>query len=486
MLSQMRWALLALIWSAGTLAATDSFGPFADFRQVDRKGEFYIVVKRDATDSKGGTSIPVTFEFARRGADRSPVTSVRASGAANLQTLLPDQEVVVRPGDVVLGRGKLDVVVPRILLSSQGLGFVVIDIVPQRPNGSATVPALTTVSEDGKTRRTKNLADLFGECDIGSFFGTGLGIWWCASAWIDDESSELVVVASKYPSIVEPVIRPFRTINLKSGQVKDGTAETVLRALSSTHDESALNVAIEVTIERAFPETRTALIRILNSADRTTRTRLRAAIALAKLGDRRGKDLVVNTAFSDAPESYFAISGLPYAFGDKAAAALCEHVERYSDRDCEPARRAMFLIDSTAAVPALTALLERSPDRRSVDFALKSLGDKGREASTALSQIIAMLDPRGARQVALATKKLAARALGRMGADAEPALSDLIRLAKQFSPEELHRASRKVRENAQDRQAIPGFSRSEFVSAICEIWEAVQRKERGSAKQKAP
>ena len=164
----------------------DSVGPFQNFREVAAGGRYYVVVKKDAT-VPARTGLPITFEIAE-GKPGSPPVMGASDLAAGAGLTAANPDVSVRAGDILLGHGKLQILFPSILLvSSTGLGFVNIGVVPHGLENTALCDAVVIVSQDGHVRVRKTLTDLFNPNEISDFGSSGIGLRWCARAWIDEE-----------------------------------------------------------------------------------------------------------------------------------------------------------------------------------------------------------------------------------------------------------------------------------------------------------
>jgi hypothetical protein len=468
-------SLLVILCGLHDSCRADSFGPFLSCRQADRNGRYYVVVKGDPGAVGPATIRLVAVEIAEQMPGSSPVTHARDFLGPDRQEVLPNPAVAVRPGDKLLGRAGLSVLLPTLFVSSTGLGVVVLNVVPYAPEEQESCHALAILSNDGSVRLRSSLAGIFDDDESSRFLRTGTGVRWWSSAWIDEEKEELVVVGTRHPNVVGLSPRPFRTIKLASGRVSDGSALNMVRVLSGKVP-GALDDAIELVTERGFLEAKPELLRIFAATKTSPSTRVRAAVALGRLGDRRGADFVRGAAFSNSEDSHYAISGLPWVLGDAAAEFICSHVREFRkprrnsafDPRLRAARDAMSLVTATAALPPLISLLKEEKNSGCVEFVLESLGDMGRDARVAVSRMIALLeDAKGG--VLLSTKRLAAKALGCVGPEADAALPALERLAERYAPTEWRRVST---ENPARRINFWGkvsYSDDDFINAVCKI-----------------
>ena len=296
---------------------------------------------------------------------------------------------------------------------------------------------------------------------------TGIGIRWCGDAWIDEGRKSLVLAGSEM-SLIDRRPRPCRVIDMETGQIQEGTGAVLTRALSRTESD-VVYAALALAAERETPEARADLLRIFSQNDAPTVLRVKAAVALARLGDRRGQDLVKRTAFGGArPESDHALIDLPVVIGDEAGPLICEFAQR-PQGSFEAIRAAMYVVKSATAVPALTDLLKKGPDSARVCLALECLGDRGRDAVPAFDEVAKLLDVDRNGAEPTRTQKFAARVLGRMGSGAERALPMLTRLAERYAPTLWipARISQPVPRMNYRGESI--YSKDEFVNAICRI-----------------
>jgi HEAT repeats len=460
--------LLTLILATVPLVAfADSYGPFHNFRMVDPTGRYYLVVKKNGGEGDPGRGTPITFEIAERRPGSPPVEVVhdRSKGFREVEA---NPEVKVRDGDIVLGKGSQERSPGRILISSTGLGFVGLDVSGYNYGSLRSGDALVVVEKNGTVRHRKNLIDLFSEGEIAQFMSTAGGVGWCGGGWIDEDRKEIVVVGSGWGTEEKAIPRLFRIVDMKTGNVRNGTAEVVLTVLSEANlgalDE-ALDLAAELKLDQAKPD----LVKIFSDERLPIETRLRAAVALAKLGDRRGGELMRKVAFEDSgPSPFYAIKHLPAVLGDESAQILCDVIRRFGSKRFSPAWQAMNSVSGQAVVSPLLELL-REDKPKSIDFAVECLGDKGHDSKAAVPDLLKLLDSEPKTENPLWTQQLAAIALGEIGTEAEPALASLIRLAERHDAEEWNN----VKANQANHRVVnfgrERFASAYFVDAICKI-----------------
>jgi HEAT repeat protein len=286
----------------------------------------------------------------------------------------------------------------------------------------------------------------------------------------------LVVVGSRFPDPVEGRTRPVRIVNLESGVLENGFPGVVLRVLSEG-PASRLETVLELAAERETPSAKSSLVRLFSDEHQSSAVRMKAAVALARLGDKRGADLVRKVAMgSPSSGAQYAVRNLPYVIGDGAAAIVCDLVKRSGGymRGFDDERQAMWLVGSQAAVPLLVELLDAGADSGTAEFALDCLADKGPDAKPSIPALLNVLGAGGRRRTLVANQRLAAKALGRIGPDASVALPALIRLAEKHAWGAWAYARAKQREPLRTFRGEPIYSEDEFVNAICKIRQATK------------
>jgi hypothetical protein len=445
----------------------DSYPPFLNFRAVDPTRRYYIVVKRNGgNDDDTGPGTPVTFDIVERKPGSPPVTpaSYRERGPS---TVASNSNVRVRERDIVLGRGKLARCPRIILISSTGLGFVGLDVRGFNYADMESRDALVVVARDGTVRHRKALIELFSKEDVARFRHTAGGVHWCDGGWID-ETRKVVVVLGGFTQEKQRIHRLYRIVDLESGKVREGTSDVIVNAISAPVPgvlDRALELAAEVGPGRAEPD----VLRIYSDDKMPLKSRLLAAVALARLGDRRGGDLMKRAALGELGERSTAIWYLPAVIGDEAAPVLCEVVRRSGAEWSPAARQAMHDVGGRAAVPALVRMLREGHCSTCMDFAVECLGIFGREAKPAVPDLIKLLENPPKTRNPLRTQQLAAVTLGRMGPDAETALHPLIRLAETYAPEEWEQVRARPPEPQDFSIGDTPYAEDKFVDAICKI-----------------
>jgi hypothetical protein len=471
-------ALIALgILAPAPLAWADSYGPFLNFRKVDATGRFYVVVKKaEGAPEDPGAGTPVNFEFAERAPGSPPVHEAYDEYDVNdSDRVVPNPEVKVREGDIVHGRAKLDRSPRRILISSTGLGFVGIDVGGYNYGLLRSGDAVVIVGKDGTVRHRKDLIDLFTEEEVGRFLRTAGGVWWAGGGWIDERLREVVIVSSDAGPQDNRIPRLFRIVNMETGDVRPGSAREIITALAE-RNRGALDQALELTAELKLNDAREHLPPIFADEQLPTLTRMRAAVALAGFGDRRGAALMEQTALANTDNRYYAVQNLPVVLGDEAASVLCDVVRRFGMDGYTGAWQAMDSVSSAVAVPELIRLLEENRSLACQSFAAECLGSKGPAATAAVPSLIRVLEGAPRTEGWLSNHEHAAIALGKIGPEAKEALPALTRLARQHAPEELDRVKNNRPAIRDDPFGDWQYSEDYFVEAICKIRNTEDRK----------
>jgi hypothetical protein len=462
---------LAVSLTAGA-AIGDTYRPFTDFRATDATGRYYLVLKKgDGAPEDPGRGTPVTFEFAKSRPGSPPLAEFSEQWLGGPQ-VGASSEVRVRQGDTVLGRGKLDRCPGQILISSTGLGFAGLDVRGYNYGDAESKDAVVIVGSDGTIRQRKSIGELFTSEERSRFVRTAGGAIWACGGWFDERRREIVVVSSASRNNNGSFPHLYRIIDLRTGAVRTGSTADILRAMAD-RNLGGLDLTLELAAELKLAEAHKDLVRHFDDVDLPVLMRLRAAVALATLGDRRGGDLMKTAALEKASANtrarYHAVKHLPLVLGDSAAPVLCDVVRRFEDDVRMPAWQAMHLVAADAAVPALIKLLDEKGSFARQAFAMECLGDKGPAAKAAVPSLIRVLRADDLPNPLISGHTYAALALGRIGPAAKDALPDLVRIAKVRSPSEWGRIEKHQPESRPDNFGGRKFSDDYFVDAICKI-----------------
>jgi hypothetical protein len=329
--------LLAATLLAGSVPAAraDSWMPYGRHRFADPTGRRYVVVEV----AKGGVAF--TLVDARPGSPPAAAGASEGFGA-------PGPESGVREGDTVVATGTLPAAPLEVRVSSLGLGFAAMEEYGSVGSGAS----FAWVDRTGVVRHVLRMADLFTAKEIETFTHTTSSVWWFQAAWLDETAREAVVVGNG--GLV-------RVVSLATGKVRRGGDEEVRRAISSPDPEAALP-ALDLAIARRTAGLEEPLRAVLADARAPLGARLRAAVALAGGGDRRGADLVRATAAAPAEKGAtddrdFALAHLPTLLGKEAVPVLRQAMSAPGAPSTWWAGVLGFVALGEEAVPTLSAML---------------------------------------------------------------------------------------------------------------------------------
>jgi hypothetical protein len=339
----MRAALAFLILASA--ASSDMWGSWHAKRVADPYGRHYVVLRyHDGSNS-------ARYTFAEIGPDAPPAESEEYEEYENWK----DWSIGggLREGDRIVSRGSLETPSYDVIVSATGMGFVGVEEWWHFGHGNA----VTIVPADGGAKITRTLVELLTPREIDAFPRSTSSIWWLRGAWLDDAARKVVLVSRA---------GHLRTVGWDDGSVAEGTDADVVRALALPYP-AARTLALELASERRIGAAKGAAAALLEDRSEPLPIRLRAAVALASIGDLRGKDLVVRSAdaeraLAEDPAAEYAVAHLPSVLGEKAIPLLAELLR-------EGVAEAMwgFYALGHRAVPALTALVrEGQADAASV------------------------------------------------------------------------------------------------------------------------
>jgi hypothetical protein len=446
---------LCLLFSGGMARAT-SFVPYPEQCIADSSGRYYVVVKRKDNGAQPVPYGPVTLTIAERREGAPPVWSAsagRADGDSFLATV--DPKIRVRAGDIVHGHIQLDQPPGVILVSSTGKGIVTLDVYGFNNLGpKAGESDLVIYSIKGKLLHRKERAALFGEADRRRFPRLDGVLSWLCSSWLDEKRNRVVIVGNSERE--HPESRPLITVALTSGEVCQGGPDLIDRAIAERNPQ-ALSQALELAKDMKLRGSRASLPGIVEDEKLPLAARLRAALLLASLGDRRGASLVSKTVliaaeagvgspkFEDKEEVDFAIRHCTELLGEDALPLLTKTLQK-NGAAYPFAHYEAFRSLGKKAVPTLISVLE---DDRNFDSQLESatcLGYIGPEAEEAVPALIKALHKKGVKKSGSLSLRLdthAAWALEHLGERAKAAVPDLEELAKD-ADEDVRDAARRA------------------------------------------
>jgi HEAT repeat protein len=347
----------------------------------------------------------------------------------NYYVIDKNADIGVREGDVLLGRFELDAPPLEILISSTGLGIATLDVWPYNIQDftGERKSSLILISLKGEIRFRKSMFDLFGT-EKDRFVHDGLRVPWWSCAWIDEIGREVIVVTAKTTEGSAPHHRLLRAVSFSSGKVRRGEPDDIVRAIPSAvaaRDFYKLDRALDLASTMSLGNAKPYLPAILADEEIPLPSRLRAAFVLNDLGDKRGVDLVINTALrQDNVWSAYAIERLPAMLGEAALPILLKVVQQGGNR-IKPAAITAFQRLGRKAVPALIRMLEDEANLGGQFDALDVLGHIGPDAKDAVPYLIRALRRKSQFQERGFISRIdrsAAWALGQIGSGAKDAI----------------------------------------------------------------
>jgi HEAT repeat protein len=427
----------------GGKARGTSFFPYPEQCIADPNGRYYVVVKRKDKGEQSFPYGPVTLTVAERRQGSPPVRSASARGANDDSfRATVDPKIRIRDGDIVHGRIDLDQPPGRILVSSTGKVVVTLDLYGFNNLGpKAGEDDLVIYSVTGQRLHRKARHALFDEEQRHRFPRIDGALAWLCSSWLDDKRDLVVIVGNAPPA--RPELRPFVTVSLASGEVRQGGPDLVDRAIAERNPH-ALYQALDLAKDMKLRGSKAALPGIVEDGTLPLAERLRAAVLLGSLGDLRGRGLVSKTVligaeaeagspkFRHKEQVYYAIQHCAELLGEDALPLLKKTLQQngpaYSFAHYEA-----FGSLGRRAVPTLISVLE---DDRNFDSQLEAatcLGFIGPEAEEAVPALIKALGKKGTKKWGVLTLRLdthAAWALEHLGEKAKAAIPALEQLAK--------------------------------------------------------
>lgn len=353
-----RAAAALVLVASSAVAQADSWHEFPDQRVPSPNGEYYVVYD-------GGA-----WSYHRAKAGSPPVTPARTKPYSDEAV-----DTSARAGDRTLGSGGGQLPI-ETRVSNRGLGFVRLDTW----YGTGRGVVITFVDGHGKVAFKRSMEELFTEDQIEGFFRTVSSISWLDTAWIDEETEELVVV----PYEVEPFV-----LALGDGSRSEMTEAHVIRGLASPFDD-AVQEAIGFVVTRRTEGVREVLRGIEADVRRSWVLRLAATEALRRRGE--GGDSMLVRAVAD-PDS-----------------GVDEHTRKY----------ALTLLPRYLGKDALPLLHEALRDESGTIWHAAQLGfaELGADAIPTLVKVLAAVDDETAN-----TRGGACHALNEIGAESSlPAL----------------------------------------------------------------
>lgn len=149
---------------------------------------------------------------------------------------------------------------------------------------------------DGALVAKRSLAELIGEENLPRIQASVSSLWWRDDEWLDPAAGDLLLITKVGP----------RAVRLRDGAVREaGPAD----GLASLRDLFPQVPPAAVELAAGSPDATAQLVRVLEAAEAPLASRLRAAVALAERGDRRGAGLAREAV--NSPEAPYALANLP-------------------------------------------------------------------------------------------------------------------------------------------------------------------------------
>lgn len=285
-----------------TFAYSDSWATYTNQRVIDSTGTYYVSVKRVGKPGERYLSGygPLELTIAQRKHGSTRVTSIRSKlDEQSRFDLRYSNEVDPRAGDIIHGKAKFDKCPGQIIVSSTGLGVVLLDLYGMNLSLlDPGEPAVTILSLDGKILNAKKIVDLFDEKAIGRFYRGWSNLGWLQDSWIDEEKREVVILGL---GKTDEDANSIAVINIDTGKVRNGLSADILRAIAS-RNPGALAAALDSAVRSKITVPRTEFTSILKDSTLPLNARLRSAVILSTIGDKSGKDLMKNTLLFSSSE----------------------------------------------------------------------------------------------------------------------------------------------------------------------------------------
>ena len=293
-------------------------------------------------------------------------------------------------------------------------------------------------------------------------------VFWYDCGWFDQARKQFVLVGRGADADGKTTAKYFRSIDLESGRVEEGSWDLVSRVLSEDNIDG-LDQALRLAAEDGLASAKSDLVRYFSDARRSSRLRLTAAVALGRLGERRGAMMLTDAATNKGPNQEYALGDLPVVLGDDAARWLCQIGPGLDEYHRSVARGAMTTIRPAVAVPALLELLKARGTGGRTTFSLRCLEDVGRAAAPAVPELIKLLEEDKADSHPQSVLKRAASVLGRVGPEAKAALPVLREIVAHRSSKEWTKLVGSPRLPRRNLFGELTYSDDAYVDAICKI-----------------
>jgi hypothetical protein len=434
-------------------ASATSFFPYRECCVADLNGRYYVVVKvKDP--AKDERAVTLTIAERRPGTPAVQSAEARDNETSPIGGTVRDPAIRVRDGDTVHGRIVLDQPPGIILVAANGNAVVTVD--KYGFNNLGAEPGKNDVviySLKGDVVHRKSRDELFDETARRYFHYIDGCVAWQACAWLDEKRDRIVIVGPGDNTLKPP--RLVFGVGISSGEVHRVGFEAIEQAITDRND-AALSDALDLAYGLRLTGSRAGLPALAEDDSVALGVRLRAAVLLASLGDKREAPLVNRIALratvaraGDVDDRTYddvgyAIRHLPELTGDDALPVLLKGL-RTSGRDYTFAFYHAFHTLGAKAVPELIKILEDDLNFDAQLEAATCLGYLGPEAAPAVPALIRALHKKTSKKWGLLDLRLdghAAWALEHIGPKARAAIPDLEKMAREDNESTVYFARR--------------------------------------------
>ena len=193
------WLASAIVLAHAIVPSARADGSirYLDCRLTDGTGTNYVVLRRAVSARPTLAPVLINFEIATKRPGSPPVAPASDTvRKARPDEVIPNAEVRVRDGDLLLGRGQLTVYYPSFVVSGGDLGFAVIDLVEERRGEALNVYSLTIVSREGLILHSMRLSSMLDD-ELRGQLSRAMGFcFWYDCGWFDLARRKLVISGS--------------------------------------------------------------------------------------------------------------------------------------------------------------------------------------------------------------------------------------------------------------------------------------------------
>ena len=449
--------LLMFLWTYSVKG--DSWVTYTNHRVIDSTGTYYVCVKRVGIPGERYISAyagQLDLIIAQRKQGSSPVPPLRTKldGQSRFD-MHKSNEVDPREGDVIHCRVKLEITPGRILVSSTGLGVVLLDQYGMNLSLlDQGEPAVTILSLNGRILHAKKIVELFDDASVGKFYHGWSNLGWLQDAWIDEEKHEVVILGL---GKTQGEANSIAVINMDSGKIRHGTSTDILRAIT-TRNLAGMTFALDSANRSKITVPSAELSSILKDSALPLNARIRSAVMLSTLGDKSGKNLMKSTLLLASNEMvkhpdnqdlenekncelYLYIVNHFLDFFGVESLPLLQQVSR--DQDYPPQTYRPFAAMGVKAVPLLLKMIEDQMDAGGQVLAADVLSEIQPSTEEIIRALTNTLKSTGKTTSGCQVRWVAIVSLKKIGPAAKSALPALTKLTKD-PEEEIREAAKKA------------------------------------------